>query len=239
MHDVADSSLDDMEVLAEKITVLSGVDVQLVFREAGQYGSVVATMQDLQRSSWGGKDDPGLTLAQRIIIIMLTTTNTTTTELQRRRTLQGRHGRKTEQKWIGRRATHIIHSLEKLRLSEEIAQRHEEYVSHHRQLTLAILEGRQPQFIVVDERDCEDIWDQIMRGRHTLECEPANTEVTRDEQTDSRHLSESLAILEGSDAEHFIVREEGVTRADLHNWSSALEILEGRRPPPPAELIRI
>ncbi len=64
MHDVADSSLDDMEVLAEKITVLSGVDVQLVFREAGQYGSVVATMQDLQRSSWGGKDDPGLTLAQ-------------------------------------------------------------------------------------------------------------------------------------------------------------------------------
>ncbi len=168
---------------------------------------------------------------------MLTTTNTTTTtELKRGRTLQGRHGRKVERKWIERRATHIIHLLEKLPLSEEIAQRHEEYVSHHRQLTLAILEGRQPQFVVVDEQDCEEIWEQIMRGHHAF---PAITEVTRDEQTDSRHWSESLAILEGTDTEHFIVREEGVTRAHLRNWALALEILEGRRPPPPAELRRI
>ncbi len=161
---------------------------------------------------------------------MLTTTTTiTTTELTRGRTLQGRYGRKTEQKWIGRRATHIIHSLEKLPLSEEIAQRHEEYVSHHRQLTLAILEGRQPQFFVVDEQVCEEIWDHIMRGHHAF---PAITEVTRDEQTDSRHWSESLAILEGSDKEHFIVRENGVTRDDLRNWSQALALLEGRYQPP-------
>ncbi len=160
---------------------------------------------------------------------MISITNNTVIELKRRRTLQGRHGRQAEQKWIGRRATHIIHSLEKLPLSEEIAQRHEEYVSHHRQLTLAILEGRQPQFVVVDEQDCEDIWEQIVRGRHVI------TEVTRDEQTDSRHWSESLAILEGTDTEHFIVRAEGVTRADLRNWSTTLEILEGRRPPPLVE----
>ncbi len=160
---------------------------------------------------------------------MFTSTNTTTCDLKRRRTLQGRHGRQAEQKWIGRRATHIIHSLEKLPLSREIAQRHKEYVSHHRQLTLDILEGRQPQFVVVDEQDCEEIWEQIMRGHHAF---PAITEVTRDEKTDSRHWSESLAILEGSDTEHFISRENGVTRDDLRNWSQALAILEGRYQPP-------
>ncbi len=131
---------------------------------------------------------------------MLWTANNTTTELKRRRTLQGRHGRQAEQKWIGRRAGDIIHSLEKIPLSEEITQRHEEHVCHHRQLTLDILEGRRPQatpFIVHVQKTLKfHTYEELFRALDNLEREYPE-EVTRDEQTDSRKWSEALAILEG------------------------------------------
>ncbi|KAF8887219.1 hypothetical protein CPB85DRAFT_1258361 [Mucidula mucida] len=131
---------------------------------------------------------------------MLSTTNNTTTELKRRRTLQGRHGRPSEQTWIERRATDIIHSLEKIPLSEEIAQRHEEHVCHQRQLTLDILEGRRPQatpFIVHGQKTLKfHTYEELFRALDNLEREYPE-EVTRDEQTDSRKWSQALAILEG------------------------------------------
>ncbi|KAF8873749.1 hypothetical protein CPB85DRAFT_576785 [Mucidula mucida] len=124
---------------------------------------------------------------------MLTTTNTTTTELERRRTLQGRHGRQAE-------ATHIIHSLEKLPLSEEIAQRYQEYVCHHRQLTLDILEGRRPQatpFIVHEQQTLKfHTYEELWQALHNLE-RGYPEEVPRDEQTDSRKWSQEFANLEG------------------------------------------
>ncbi|KAF8895819.1 hypothetical protein CPB85DRAFT_1329309, partial [Mucidula mucida] len=132
---------------------------------------------------------------------MHTSTNTTSIELKRRRTLQGRHGRQAEQKWIGRRASDIIHSLEKLPLSEDIAQRQEEYVCHHRQLTLDILEGRRPQatpLIVHKQQTLKfHTYEELWRALDNLERGYPEMGATRDEQTDSREWSEALAILEG------------------------------------------
>ncbi|KAF9003762.1 hypothetical protein BDZ89DRAFT_1239720 [Hymenopellis radicata] len=141
---------------------------------------------------------------------MISSLESLTGDLKRRRTLQGRYGRRIEQSWVGRRVTKMISTLKEM-------VREQKHVGKERQITLDILEGRRPQagvtlstaFVVEEEvPDQEYVLDQrqltldILEGRRPQAGVTLSTAfVVEEEVPDQEYVLNqrqlTLGILEG------------------------------------------